>query len=249
MKNLSITVISAVLLISSLANASPLASTAITHVTIVDTRTGQLTSDMTVVVEGERIAKIGKSSGFLQPSASRVIDAQGQYLIPGLWDMHAHMFFGPDLFRHLSLFLANGVTGIRDTGGAWKYLFPYVEARRQGRPPAGMSVTPRIVIAGAIIDGSPPYMKDMMSVRNAEEARAAVDLNKRRGADYIKAYSYLSRDAYFALADEARKQGLTFVGHVPYSISAAEASDAGQRSIEHSDGILLGASTDESAIR
>jgi len=208
---------------------------------------------MTVVVEGDHIVAVTPASQSKPPARAQVIDAQGKFVIPGLWDMHTHSFLAPDLTRQLSMYLANGVTGVRDTGGMWKYLDPYLKARREGRTPEPLPAAPRIVSGGVIIDGFPSYdsfvQGMMLSVKNAQEAREAVDENKRHGADFIKVYSYLGRDAYYAAADEAKKQGLTFAGHVPYTISAAEASDAGQRSLEHADGILLASSTEEAQIR
>ena len=90
----------------------------IVHANVVDVATGKIQPDMTVVVAGKRIAKVSRSTS--KPPAGRVIDATGQYLIPGLWDMHTHVYFdgtaaaGTDLI--LPLFVANGVTGIRDMG-------------------------------------------------------------------------------------------------------------------------------------
>src|SRR5215471_3403334 len=87
---------------------------------------------------------------------------------------------------------------------------------------------PRMVVASPILDGDPPYWPGSTIVRNEAEGRKAVDDAKRSGADFVKVYSQLSREAYFSIADEAKRQGIPFAGHVPFSISAAEASEAGQ---------------------
>jgi imidazolonepropionase-like amidohydrolase len=240
------------------AAAEAAAPIAITHVTIIDTRGGPSSPDRTVVVSGDRITSVDDSGASTPPKAARLIDGRGKYLIPGLWDMHVHMFLQgadvgdvpPNIRRHFSLFLANGVTGVRDLGAMPKFFDAYIQGKRAGQLPAGVSVAPRIWAAGEIIDGTPPYVSGMMlSVKNGAEARQAVDQNKERGSDFIKVYSYLSREEYFAIADEAKKQGLTFVGHVPYTVSAAEASDAGQKSLEHADGVLLASSREENQIR
>jgi hypothetical protein len=76
-------------------------------------------------------------------------------------------------------------------------------------------------------------------VANAAQGREVVDQQKERGADFSKVYTALSREAYFAIADEAHKRDITFVGHVPDSVKASEVSDAGQKSIEHLEGVAL----------
>ena len=242
----------------AVAESSGGAPVAFTHVTVIDTHGGPSAPDMTVITSGDHIIEVGKSAEARVPQGAQVIDGRGKFLMPGLWDMHVHMFlsgadFGdtkPDLARDLTLYLANGVTGVRDTGAARDYFAAYIESKRKGLPPGGLRVAPRIVAAGQIIDGEPPYIRGaMIAVKNADEARRAVDLDKQQGADFIKVYSYLSRDAYFAIADEAKKQGLTLAGHVPYSINAGEASDAGQKSLEHADGLFIACSSEEQAIR
>jgi imidazolonepropionase-like amidohydrolase len=93
----------------------------IIHANIIDVATGQIKPDQTVVITGKRITKVGPSSG-PRPRRGRVVDASGQYLLPGLWDMHTHIYFdgtanaGTSLI--LPLLVANGVTGIRDMGSA-----------------------------------------------------------------------------------------------------------------------------------
>jgi imidazolonepropionase-like amidohydrolase len=102
-----------------------------------------------------------------------------------------------------------------------------------------------MVISGPMIDGAPPHFPASVPVTTAAEGRKAVDDLKLGGADFIKVQSYIPRDAYFAVADESKKQGMTFVGHVPDAIRASEASNAGQKSIEHYTGIFEGCSTIE----
>src|SRR2546430_4867738 len=113
----------------------------------------------------------------------------------------------------------------------------------------GTLLGPRMVIASPIVDGPNPIWPGSISVGNAAEAREAVRTLKQAGADFIKIYSRLPRDAFFAIVDETTKQGLPFAGHVPQSVSAAEASEAGQRSIEHLPGILAACSTPEKRFR
>ncbi len=95
----------------------------------------------------------------------------------------------------------------------------------------------------------PVWPRHSISISDEVSARQTVASVKDRGADFIKVYSLIPREAYFALADEAKKRGIPFAGHVPLSVSAFEASDAGQKSIEHLDGILLACSTIEPELR
>lgn len=216
---------------------------AITHVTVIDVTGGAPKPDMTVTVRGGRITAMKKSSRKL-PKETQVVDGGGKFLMPGLWDMHVHTNFGDwlpggrDLI--LPLFVANGVTGVRDMGGD----LPLLKEWRT-EIDAGTVLGPRMVISGPMIDGAPPHFPASVPVTTAAEGRKAVDDLKQGGADFIKVQSYIPREAYFAVADESKKQGLTFVGHVPDAIRASEASDAGQKSIEHYTGIFEGCSTIE----
>lgn len=108
---------------------------------------------------------------------------------------------------------------------------------------------PRMIIAGNILDGPRPIWPSSLAISNEADARQAVIDTKQQGYDFAKVYSRLPRKAYFAIADEAKKQSIPFAGHVPQSISVAEASDAGQKSIEHLTGILVACSTREEELR
>jgi imidazolonepropionase-like amidohydrolase len=192
--------------------------------------------DMTVVLAGARIAAIGTSKSVSIPKRARVVDAKGKFLIPGLWDMHAHIGGedGDDDNKekaYLSLWLANGVTGIRIMDG-----LPVHHGWRMEME-EGSLLAPRMVIASRIIGGE----------MSAAEARQLVRKAKQEGADFVKVHDGIPRDAYFALVDEARKSGLAVEGHVPESITAAEASVAGQKSIEHLTGVAKAAPDDKQA--
>lgn len=213
-------------------------SVAFTNATVIDTTNGAARRDMTIIISGDRIAEIGKTGKVKVPEGAQVIDASGKFFIPGLWDMHVHGF-SRDLF--FPLFIANGVTGIRDMFG------PMPEVVKQWRKDMdeGKFIGPRIFAAGPIVDGPKPIWPGSVAVSNAEEGRQAVDSLKKRGSDFIKVYSLLPRDAYFAIADEAKRQGIPFAGHVPLVVKAGEASDAGQKSIEHLTGVLPACSSAE----
>lgn len=212
---------------------------AFTHVTVIDVTGGASRRDLTVVIAGDRISAIGDTAHTSLPPDAKVVDASGKFLIPGLWDMHVH-WYARDTF---TLFTANGVTSVRQMFGGPDLL------RWRDEFGKGSLVGPRVVVASPIIDGPEPVWPNSISVRNEEEGRKAVRRVKQWGADFVKVYSLLPRDAYFGIADEAKLQGMTFVGHVPNSVSAAEASDAGQKSIEHLTGILMACSYEERQLR
>jgi imidazolonepropionase-like amidohydrolase len=98
---------------------------------------------------------------------------------------------------------------------------------------------------GTVVDGSPPAHPNSDVVTTADEARQMVDKIKAAGVDFVKVYNILSREAYFAIVEEAKKQHIPFAGHVPFKVSALEASDAGQKSIEHLTGIFIACSSQE----
>jgi imidazolonepropionase-like amidohydrolase len=219
---------------------SPLAAQTlvITHVAVIDATGRPVRRDQTVVVEGDRIVTIGRSAAI--PTGAQTVDGSGKYLIPGLWDMHAHTL-NPGLF--LRLYVANGVTGVRDMGSPMRGIDAWRKALAEGLP------VPRVV-AGVVIDGKPPiFPRDAIGVTTGDEARGAVRQAKKMGGDFIKIYSLFGREAYFAAVDEARKAGLPIAGHVPESITAAEASSAGQRSFEHLMGVFRSTSRDEVHLR
>jgi imidazolonepropionase-like amidohydrolase len=215
----------------------------ITHVTVIDTVTGKAQPDSTVMIQGNRITGIALSTS-ITPKTGQIVDARGEYLIPGLWDMHTHVYFdstaadGTDLV--LPLFLANGITGIRDMGSK---LDRVLEARDLINAHALLG--PRMVVSGPMLDGPKSTYKAAIPIATPEDGRKAVDMLKSRGVDFVKVQSGVPRDAYFAIAVEAKKVGIAFEGHVPDAIRASEAVAAGQVTFEHLIGIFEASSPDE----
>jgi len=224
------------------------ASIVIAHVTVINPGNSSVTRNATVVVTGNRISEVLASAQAHPSKNAQVIEAKGKYLIPGLWDMHVHSAFG-DWFPGgrdviLPLFIANGVTGVRDMGGDLPVLLDW---RKQIA--AGKILGPRMLVSGPMLDANLPNGKlrfpSSVEVATAESAVAAVDSLKAQGADFIKVQSLISHDAYLAAAAEAHKQGLPIVGHVPDKVRIAEAVIAGQKSIEHLMGIFEACSTEQ----
>jgi hypothetical protein len=225
------------LLLAAACCAQPLV---IRRVTVIDATGAQPLKNATVIVDGPRISAVGKKVRV--PRGARVIDAKGKFLIPGLWDMHMHLPLANPPFAQL---VANGITGVREM-----FTGVPIDTIRSWRMRPGV---PRIIAAG-FLDGPPmlsagPPPPGAFAVRNAEEARAAVRILQRTGYNFIKVYNSLPRDAYFAIAEEARALRIPFAGHVPEAISVGEASDAGQLSQEHLINVMLACSTREEQLR
>ncbi len=234
--------------VSAAQNKSAPVPIALTHATVINPGTSSVQANRTVVITGDHITSVSDAAKFQPPKNARVIDATGQYLIPGLWDMHVHSAFG-DWFPGgrdiiLPLFIANGVTGVRDMGGDAPVLFEWRKEITDGK-----IVGPRMVICGPMLDGYLPNGKlrfpSSVAITTPGSAIAAVDLLKTQGVDFIKVQSVISHDAYLAAAAEAHKQGLPIVGHVPDKVRIREVVEAGQKSIEHLMGIFEGCSTEE----
>jgi hypothetical protein len=193
----------------------PADEVAFNHVTVVDIVEGRLVRDQMVRVAGMRIVEVVPAASARIPKATRVVDARGKFLIPGLWDMHTHLLGG----------VPPGCPEVTfaDFLYAWR-----------AEVESGRIVGPRIVGTGQLIDGVPTVYPGISIVaRTPENARQTVDILAQRGADFVKAYEMLERDAFFALVEQAKKDRLPVVAHVPLAVLAGEASDAGVRSFEH----------------
>ncbi len=213
------------------------------HVTVIDVRAGRPIADQTVVVENGRITTVATGMAVKMPAGTQAIDGTGKFLIPGLWDMHVHAAWPGLDALFAPLFVANGVTGVREMYGA-----PFAIAAWKQKYYGGVA-WPRMIGAGHILDGPKPIWPGSAVAGNAEEAKAAVDRLHAAGADFIKVYTKLPREAYFAALDEAKKVGTYCAGHVPDAVTVSEASDHGQRSIEHLTGVALECSNEAEKMR
>jgi Amidohydrolase family len=232
------------------ASTPPRSSLEIRNVTVINPGESAVLPHMTVEVADGKIVRVIHAANTASHPAQRKansVDGTGKFLIPGLWDMHVHSAFGTWLPGGkeviLPLFVANGITGVRDMGSeldtvrAWKHDIAQ-----------GTMLGPRMVIAGPMLDGPVPRFPASVSIKTPEDARAAVDRLQRDGADFIKIQSLIPRDAFFAAADEAKKDRIVFAGHVPDAIRASEAATAGEKSIEHYTGVFEGCSSNEDAL-
>ncbi len=192
------------------------------HINVVDVEKGKILPDQTVAITGDRISAIHKASSFKTIATDSLVNGTGQYLIPGLWDMHTHVW-APDYF--FSLFIANGITGIR---GMFEQALAANQWRQRGLT-AG-ELVPRGYYAGPILDGPKPIWPGSIGVTDAARGHKLVDsLKNQLKVDFIKVYSLLEKDAFYGIAEEAKKQGIPFAGHVPNKITLLEAVKAGQK--------------------
>ena len=199
-----------------------------THANVFDAETGKIVKDQNVVVEGNRIASVGPATT-VRVADAEVIDATGKTLLPGLWDMHAHVSDNDGLLN-----LAAGVTTVRDLANDTDSLL----ARRK-RIEEGKEIGTRIILAG-IIDGKGKFQgPTKVLVSTEEEARAAVDNYKRLGYVQIKIYSSVKPDLVPAIIDEAHKNGLRVSGHIPAEMTAAQCVKLGYDEIQHANFLML----------
>ncbi len=201
-------------------------ATAFTHVTIIDGRSPEPGTDRTVVIRGNRIVAEGPATAISVPGGARIIDGRGRFLIPGLWDMHVHtaMPGGRDV---LELYIANGVTGVRDMAGDWPTITKW-----RSEIANGSLIGPRIVASGPYLEGGDQPIPHLL-VKSPADAAPAVDSLIKLGVDFIKVHGQLTPESYFAIARAARARKIPFAGHVSRTVGAAAASDSGQASIEH----------------
>lgn len=223
--------------------SSPLA---ITHVSVVDVQAARTDPLQTVLIEAGRIVARGSDGGMVLPTNTQIVDGSGRYLIPALWDMHTHVYaFSPLL--DLPLYIAFGVTNVRDMQGCPQPDDPFIacaedKRRWTAQALAGKRIAPRIVASTSFMANGPGMAKRLKNVplffdtSTPEQGREFVR-HFAFTADAIKVYDRIPRDAYLALADEARQFKMDVVGHRPHAVSAIEAA-AQQKSIEHARFLL-----------
>ncbi|MFD2100711.1 amidohydrolase family protein [Flagellimonas iocasae] len=209
----------------------------VTHVNVVDVESGKVIPDQNVLIQDDTILDIRSADGNVNYSANRVIQAEGKFIIPGLWDMHAHPD-DPEVWRMhpkqeekdrlMPLFVVNGVTGIRDMGGDIKLVQRWRKLYEDGA-----LLAPKIFAAGPLLDGPNPMWDGSVGINSPEYAKQVVDSLIAEGIDFLKIYSLLPRETYLAVSSYANEIGFPFVGHVPYTVPPSEAAETGMKSQEH----------------
>jgi imidazolonepropionase-like amidohydrolase len=233
---------------------------AIRAVTVVNVMDGSLIPERTVLIAGNRIVAVGTTDEVRIPRDAELVEAAGRYLIPGLWDMHVHSVGPvtadtanpaiPPQDWHLPLFLAYGVTGVRNMNdGTGDVTLKLTNTIKRQLAEGTRRGPPRFLSAGPAVDGDPYLASKKLTVGTAAEARAVVEELASNGADLIKVYENVSREAYFAIIDEARRRKIPVDGHLPFRITPEEAAVAGQRTVEHPEALAAACSIEAEAER
>lgn len=231
----------------------PAADVAIANVNIVDVAAGTVLGGRTVLVRDGRIATIAPAEDERAAAdvarARRTIDGTGRYLIPGLWDMHVHFRGGDELIAAnrelLPLYIANGVTTVRDAGGD---MTEAVLAWRRAIV-AGTLIGPRILTSGPKLDGPTGGWEGSIRLSSPQQVPAALDSLQAIGTDYVKIYDgTISRDVFLAVVREADRRDMIATGHMPYSVRFAEAIDAGLDATEHLYYAFKGSALNEDSV-
>ena len=206
----------------------------ISNVKIVDVATGNVTAGMLVLIEGDTITRIVDEEEINNFTARETVDAGGSFLMPGLWDMHVHFRGGDTLIAEnkelLPLFLAYGITSIRDAGGdITPALLEWRDQIAQGNLDG-----PRIFTPGPKFDGTNPAWPGSIRVTTREEIETAMDSLEALGVDYIKMYDgNLTKEAFYEIIKAAEKRGLKTTGHMPLTANFMEAINYGLDGSEH----------------
>jgi imidazolonepropionase-like amidohydrolase len=219
-------------------------SLALVGVNVVDVETGQVHTNQTVLIVERQINAVGSDGTVDLPPATKLVEAGGKFLIPGLWDTHVHLTpFGEAV---LPLFLAYGVTAVRDAGSS-DVIFRWRE-----EVASGQRLGPRIWTSGRMLaeargaDPGPEWER----IDSPEVARQVVTQRKTEGANFLKIQdSFMASALWSATAAEAATQRLTIMGHAPVDVPLAVALRLGLRSIEHTIGLPLALSGSEKRLR
>lgn len=211
-------------------------------VSIVNMENGLIQSNKRVIVVNNKITEIVECSD-VDLKKANVINCHGKYMIPGLWDMHIHLLDNID-FAVPNL-LANGVTGVRDMGSSFNHWTQWENYVNKKNLPI------HIIKAGLIIESkfpnwNPPFR---MLISTKEEVEEKIEKTIYNGSDFLKVHNMVNHEVYCRLMEEAKLKNYTVSGHVPYAISAFEASEYGQNSVEHLSGLALAISAQEEEIR
>jgi imidazolonepropionase-like amidohydrolase len=191
--------------------------------TLIDGTGAAPVPDAAVVIHNGRIVAAGPRSKIKIPKRANVVDARGKTILPGLWDMHAHfeqVEWGP-------IYLAAGVTTVRDCGNEFEFITAVRDAIAQGH-----GLGPRILAAG-IVDGTSTYTLGVEHVDTPEQALMWTDRYHAAGFQQMKIYSSVKLEELKIVADEAHRLGMTVTGHVPEGLNAYQTIEAGQDQINH----------------
>ena len=208
--------------------AAPQSPIVIRNVTVIDPGSSLIAPHWSVLIAEGRIQAVGVIA---EPPGAAIVSGTGKYLIPGLWDMHVHLWNPKNLPE---LYLAFGVTGVRDMGSSFERTSALRRSIEEGKV-AG----PHILTSGPGIEGrkSDDPRLPILTVTTPDEARRAVDEVHDMGADFVKVFTRIELEPYMALVERARQLRLPVAGHLPTKVRLEDAIELKQASIEHFFGL------------
>ncbi len=212
-----------------LAHRPPAAGYAMTHARVLDVEAGRWRPDQTVLVVGDKIAAMGPTGTTVVPDGAETVDLAGLALLPGLWDMHAHLGDADG-----ALDIASGVTSVRDVGNDPDRLDDY-----KRRFDEGTAVGPHVLRAGFIEGRGPEAAASRITAETEAEAKAGVEFYAKRGYEMMKIYNSVKPELVPVITREAHARGMAVTGHIPVHMLAHEAVEAGYDGIEHINMLFL----------
>jgi len=198
--------------------------------TLIDVTGKPAINNSAIVIQEDRIIAAGPRSEIKIPAGAKIVDVSGKYLLPGLWDMHTHLIqveFGV-------AYLAAGITSARDVGNEFEFGTALRDAAVQG---SGLG--PRLLLAG-YIDGKNDFHSFDVQVDTPAEARAAVQRYKNAGYEQIKIRDHVKLEILKVITAEAHRLGMTVTGHVPETMNAIDAVEAGMDQLNHLNYVATG---------
>lgn len=217
---------------------------AITNAQVIHLETGKV-ENQDIFISNGRIEAV-EAAGLGQFKANSSIDASGKYVLPGFWDNHIHLRGGDSLVANnknfLKLFIANGITTVRDAGGDLTQSVMQWKSQIESEDLVG----PTIFTAGPKIDGPKATWAGSLEVETEEDIAKALDSLEALQVDFVKIYdSRISPDNYIQTIKEAKKRGFTVSGHMPFTVTLDETINAGMDGIEHLYYIMKGSASNE----
>ena len=238
-------------------NVDSLVTLVIANVSVIDVESGAIYPNRTIVIANAHVLAIEPAANVKNDAGTIRVDGTGKYAIPGLWDMHVHLVNDEppvdwDLderadrpLTYAPAWVAFGVTGLREmSGGEWSL-------KMRDRVESGEIDGPHLIIGSPILDGPYPIFpgNGVRAIANPDQARSVVEDLHEAGYDFLKPYNFLSPESYRAILETAQRLGMEVAGELPLSVSAWDAAELGQHSIEHMTGIEIACSSREAELR